>query len=307
MNISRREFLAATGAAALGGNFNSAFGGNQSDFKIGYNTITWGDNLEQAINEISELGFGGIQIRAEDYRKYATRAAEFKELMAAKKLALVSISSGNVTIKPDAEKQEIAECAAMAKWTKEVGGLYLQTTDGARVQQGVNAPDDYRKLGKRLTEIGRRTFGEHGIKLGYHNQMNSLGERYDEVDRIMTATDPKYVWALPDIAHIQAAGGDPVRFVRDYINRLVFPHFKDVVVHPAGPASLNGKPALLKYDFVELGQGKVNIPGVLQIMKDYRWTGWIVVELDRAPAGHTPKESAAISKRFVWEKLKLKV
>ncbi len=307
MNISRRDFLAATGAAALAG--NSAFGSEPADFKIGYHVSTWGDNFEQAINEISELGFAGIQIRANDYRKYAKRAGEFKELMAAKKLTLVALSSGssgNVTLKSDTEKSEIEERLAMAKWMKEVGGSSLEVSDGARVQQGVNDPDDYRKLGKRLTEIGKRTLGEHGIKLGYHNHMNSLGERRDEVDRILAAADPKYVWALTDIGHVQAAGGDPVKFVREYTNRLLYPYFKDVIVYPAGPMNLSGKTQRPKYDFVELGQGKVNIPGVLQIMKDYRWTGWIVIELDSPRTGHTPRESAAISKKFVEEKLKLK-
>jgi inosose dehydratase len=307
MDISRRVFLVTAGAAAMAGNINSTFGGDPSDFKVGYHALTWGENVQQAINEISELGFAGIQIRAEDYRQYAGRAAEFNDLMAAKKLTLVSLSSGNVTINSGTEKQEAEERLTMAKWMKEVGGLYLQATDSARVRQGVNAPDDYRKLGKRLTEIGKRTFGEYGIKLGYHNQMDSLGERRDEVDRILEAADPKYVWTIPDIAHIQVAGGDPVKFVREYINRLLYPHFKDVVIHPSGPPSLNGKPAPPKYDFVELGQGKVNLPGVLQILKDYRWAGWIIIELDRPPAGHTPKESAAISKRFVEEKLKLKL
>lgn len=307
MNTSRRDFLAAAGVAAFAGKFNLSLASVQSEFQIGYHAITWGDKIEQAIDEISEVGFRGIQIRANDYRKYSNRASEFKELIAAKKLAVVSISSGGVTIKPDTQKQEIEDRLAMAKWMKEVGGLYLQATDSVRVKEGVNDPDDYKKLGKRLAEIGKRTFGEYGVKLGYHNHMNTLGERRDEVDRIMDAADPKALWALVDIAHMQTAGGDPVKFTRDYINRLVYPHFKDVIVHPSGPATMAGKIAPLKYDFVELGQGKVNIPGVLQIMKDYRWTGWIIIELDRAPGGHTPKESAAISKKYVEEKLKLKI
>jgi inosose dehydratase len=146
-------------------------------------------------------------------------------------LTVVSISTGNVTINRETEKQEIADRVAMAGWTKDVGGLYLQATDDARAKSGMNSPDDYRKLGRRLVEIGKRTFGEYGIKLGYHNHMNSLGERRDEYDRIMEEDDAKYVWALVDIAHIQAAGADPVRFTRDYINRLVYPHFKDVITH----------------------------------------------------------------------------
>jgi len=309
MVVSRRGFLIGAGASLAASQFDIptlAFGAADYEFKFGYHANTWGDKTEQAIDEISELGFRGVAIRRSDYEKYANRAAEFRDLMAAKKLTAVSISTGDVTINPNAEKQEIADRVAMAKWMKEVGGLYLEVTDNTRAKVGVNDHDDYKKLGRRLTEIGKRTFGEYGVKLGYHNHMNSLGERRGDVDRIMDATDPKYVWALVDIAHMQTAGGDPVKFTRDYINRLVYPHFKDVLIHKTQPG-LDGRPAPPKYDFVELGQGIVNIPGALQIMKDFRYKGWIIIDLDRAPAGRTPKESAIISKKFVEEKLKLKV
>ncbi len=311
MSTSRRHFLLGVGATALATQygahlFSSAFAPD-SQFNIGYHSMTWGDNTEQAIDEISELGFRGIQIRRPDYEKYAGRASEFKNLMSAKKLTVVSISTGDVTIRSDTQKKEIDDRIAMAKWMKEIGGLYLQATDGARAKEGANDPDDYKKLGRHLTEIGKRCFNEYGIKLGYHNQMNALGEHRDEVDRIMEESDPKYVWALVDIAQMEAAGGDPVKFIRHYINRLVYPHFKDVIIHRSDPAGLDGKRARPKYDFVELGQGKVNIPGVLEIMKSFRYTGWIIIELDRAPAGRTPKDSATISKKYIEEKLKLKV
>jgi inosose dehydratase len=309
MSFSRREFLIGAGASLASARSDvsaSALGASDYEFKVGYYTITWGDKTEQAIDEISDLGFKGIQISNGDYRKYANRPSEFKDLMVAKNLAVVSLSTGDLTINPGAEKQEIADCVAMAKWAKEAGGLYLQATDSARANAGFNSHDDYKRLGKRLNEIGKRAFNEYGVKLGYHNQMDSLGERREEVDRIMDATDPKYVWLLPDIAHLQTAGGDPVRFVRDYLNRLAYPHFKDVIIHPT-QAAMDGSRPRPKYDFVELGQGKVNIPGALQIMKDFRYKGWIIIELDRAPTGRTPKESAIISKKFVEERLRLKV
>ena len=307
---SRRQFLLCAGATALAAQFDatpisSAFAADY-EFKVGYHAMTWGDKTEQAIDEISDLGYRGVAIRRSDYEKYANRAAEFKDLIAAKKLTLVSISTGDVTINPAAEKQEIADRVAMAKWMKEVGGLYLEAADGSRAKEGVNDLEDYKKLGRRLTETGKRTFGEYGVKLGYQNRMNSMGERQLEFDRIMNATDPKYVWVAPDIAHMQTAGGDPVKFTRDYINRLLYPHFKDVLIQKAQPG-LDGRPLRPKYDFVELGQGVVNIPGALQIMKDFRYQGWIIIELDSARGGRTPKESAIISKRYVEEKLRLKV
>jgi len=307
---SRRQFLLGAGATVLAAQFDansisSVFAADY-EFKIGYHAMTWGDKTEQAIDEISELGYIGVAIRRSDYEKYANRAAEFKDLMAAKKLTLVSISTGDVTINPGAEKQEIADRVAMAKWMKGLAGLYLEATDSLRAKEGVNDHEDYKKLGRRLTEIGKRTFGEYGVKLGYQNSMNSIGERQLEFDRVMNATDPKYVWAAPDIAHMQTAGGDPVKFTRDYITRLLYPHFKDVLIQKT-PPGLDGRPLRPKYDFVELGQGVVNIPGVLQILKDFRYQGWIIIELDRAPGGRTPKETAVISKKYVEERLKLKI
>ena len=307
MSLSRREFLIGTATAAFATRSNVSASPVDYEFKIGYHAITWGENTQQAIDEISELGFRGIQIRRADWEKYSGRAGDFKALMSAKKLAIVSISTGDLTIKPETAKPEIEDCMAMAKWMKDVGGLYLQATDGVRIPGYRFNPEDCKRLGKQLNEIGKRTLGEHGIKLAYHNQLNSLGERRGEVDRILEATDPKYVWVVPDLAHIHVAEGDPIKFVRDYITRIAYPHFKDALIHQPWGKTLDGSIVRPKYDFVELGQGKVNIPGVLLVLKDFRYNGWIIIELDRSPAGRTAKESAVISKRYVEEKLKLKI
>lgn len=306
MSLTRRQFLLGMGATALTRQLHPVLAA-EAEFKLGYHAITWGAQLEQALSDIAETGYRGIQIGQPDYAKYAQRASEFKTLLAAKQLTLVALSTNDLTIKPETEKQEIADCVAKAKWLKEAGGLYLQATDAVRGEAYRPMLDDYKKLGRRLTEIGKRTFGEYGIKLGYHNQMNSLGERREEVDRILDATDAKAVWVVPDIAHLNVAQSDELKFIRDYITRIVFPHFKDVRISQPWSKTLDGSTLRPKYNFVELGQGQVNVQGVFQLLKDFRYQGWIVIELDSAPAGRTPKESAAISRRFLAEKLKLKV
>src|SRR5262245_1391803 len=155
MQSSRRQFLLGAGATAITVRFDAepispnlvlSVLAEDSEIKVGYNTASWGDNIEQAIGEISELGYHGIQIQEGDYRKYASRPAEFKVQMAAKKLTVVSLSAGALTINSNTEKQEIADRVAMAKWMKDVGGLYLQVRDDARAKQGVNDHEDYKKL-----------------------------------------------------------------------------------------------------------------------------------------------------------------
>ena len=52
--------------------------------------------------------------------------------------------------------------------------------------------------------------------------------------------------------------------------------------------------------FVELGRGKVDLPGVFKALADIQFSGWVVVELDRVPDdARTPKESAEISKKYL--------
>src|SRR5438094_5997237 len=147
-------------------------------------------------------------------------------------------------------------------------------------------------LGKLLTEIGKRT-ADLGVPLGYHNHMGTIGEKPDAVDRILEAADPRYVKLELDVAHYHQGGGDPVRAIRRYAERLLFLHLKDVE-----PTAGGQQP----YRFVELGRGKVNLTGVVEALKDVKFRGWLIVELDAVPDNaRTPKESALIAKHYLEE------
>ena len=78
-------------------------------------------------------------------------------------------------------------------------------------------------------------------------------------------------------------------------------HLKDVQAGPTGPAASPAPAA--SYQFVELGRGRVDLPGVFAALREINFAGWAIVELDRVPdPGGTPKESAEINKRYLVEK-----
>jgi inosose dehydratase len=130
--------------------------------------------------------------------------------------------------------------------------------------------------------------------------MNSLGERPDEVAPILDASDPRYVKLLLDVAHYKQGGGDPVKAVRDYAERLIFLHIKDVESPVPGASGDLSR----SYRFVELGRGAVDLKGVFAALADVRFRGWAIVELDRVPEpGRTPKESALMNKKYLEEQL----
>ena len=267
--------------------------------QFGYASITWGGNDLQAIKDISELGFRGIQLRSNILKDYGERPQALRELLDQHKLELVALSSGGVGIAPGTEADEIAKHVRNAQFVRDAGGRYLQVTDSARTKGRKPMASDFNQLVQVLTEISKRSI-DLGVPLGYHNHMNSLGEAPDEVDRIMDAVDRRYVKLELDIAHYKQGGGDPARAIRQYHDRLLFLHIKDVESPVPGATGDLSR----SYRFVELGRGNVNLPAVFQALKEIKFRGWAVIELDSVPdKSRTPKESALISKKYLQEKL----
>jgi inosose dehydratase len=274
--------------------FNTPIPTAASAIKYGYAAITWGRNDRQAIEDISALGFPGIQLRSNCIEEFNNDPSVVRDLLAKHKLTFVALSSGGLSIDRPAS-DELAKHTAHAKFVHDAGGLYLQVTDDRPKDRAIT-PDDQKKLGQLMTELGKRT-ADLGVSLGYHNHMGSLGERPDDVARILEATDPRYAKLELDIAHYFQGGGDPVKAILDYGDRLLFLHIKDV-------ERLKGEAPPKNYRFVELGRGKVPLPAVFTALRTVNFRGWAIIELDEVPdRARTPKESAEISWKYLTEKL----
>lgn len=298
--LSRRELLRQVAAAAAGAAFIDDLSLRNtveprrapSAIRFGYAAITWGGNDEQAIADIASLGFRGIQLRANAYAKYADRPAALRELLDSRELTMVALSSGNLNIDPAVEREQLETHTQHAAFVRKMGGLYLQIIDEKPSGRPMGAAD-HKRLGHLLTELGKRTT-DIGVPLGYHHHMGSIGEQPAAIRAILDAADPRYVKFQLDTAHYQQGGGDPAQAVKDYADRLLFLHIKDV----ESPNPGNSDP--LSYRFVELGRGKVNIKNVFDALREVNFAGWAVVELDAVPsASGSPKESAIVNKTYL--------
>jgi inosose dehydratase len=279
--------------------FNTPIPPAPTDIHFGYAAITWGGNDRQAIEDIADLGFKGIQLRSNCIEEFGNSPSAVRDLLEKNKLIFVALSSGGINIDPAVESEELAKHTAHARFVHDAGGLYLQVTDDRPKGRAI-APADQKRLGYLLTELGKRT-ADLGVSLGYHNHMGSLGERPDEVDAILEATDPRYAKLELDVAHYYQGGGDPVKAILNYHDRLLFLHIKDV-------EELHGGDSSKTYRFVELGRGKVPLPAIFAALRTINFRGWAVIELDdvldKAP---TPRECGEISKKYVAEKLRIAI
>jgi inosose dehydratase len=279
--MKRRAFLVSGLSLAAGAAWHPTRA--PARLRFGYAAITWDGNDRQAIDDIAALGFPGIQLRQSAVATWGDRPEELKDLLAQRGLTLVALSSGVVALDPAAEVDNLAMHVRHAQFVRAVGGHYLQVLD-ERPRGRDPVPDDYRRMGRLLSALGRRT-ADLGISLGYHNHMGNLGQAPDEVARVLDAADARFVRFQLDTAHYQQAGGDPAEAVRRYAGRLLFLHLKDLDAANR---------------FVELGRGKVDFKAVFAALDAIGFDGWAVVELDRVPdAARTPKESGAIARRYL--------
>jgi len=314
MSLSRRQFLSQLSAAGVLAAapkvvraaepallyppidlapFAAPVSRGEPDLRIGCASITWNGKDNDAIEQISSLGYAGIQLRANAVQEFPDPHA-LRDLLAQHKLVFVAISSGNVLLDPAIRQSQLEAHVAHAKYLHEAGGLYLQLIgDGFHGRKDYSAAD-YKLEGGLLTEIAKRA-ADFGIRTGFHNHMDTIAQPPEGLDAILEAADPKYVELELDTAHYAQGGGDPAAAIRKYGKRLLFLHLKDV----KNASTKSG------YEFAELGQGRIDWNAVLAALHDAHFRGWGVVELDgeRAGSNLTPKDSAAMSLNFLRQKL----
>ncbi|HEY6468017.1 MAG TPA: TIM barrel protein [Candidatus Acidoferrales bacterium] len=311
--FSRRTFLRTLSGAAVASvmarstsatspfaRFAAPVTAASPDIRIGYASITWGGKARQAIDDISAVGYRGIQLRSDDIKQFQPTA--LRDELRQKNLEFVALSSGNVHIDPASHDSDIATHTANATYMRDAGGHFLQVIDQEPHQKDFSA-SDYKYFGGLLTDLGKRT-SDIGIPLVYHNHLNSVSEHPEGLVKVFDAVDPEYVKLLFDIAHYQAGGGDPVKGIAQFKEHLALLHIKDL----GKPLDLPADDPKRLEDFVELGRGGVNIPGVFDALREIKFHGWAIVELDsEIDKSRTPKDSAEISKAYLQQKLGIDV
>ncbi|WP_394992112.1 sugar phosphate isomerase/epimerase family protein [Emticicia sp.] len=287
--MNRRDFLTQASILTASSFLSLEALAAKSKFKIAYSAITWSGNDLVAISDIAALGFKGIQLRANTYAPFKDKPQDLKDTLDKNKLSLAMFSSGNVSIQNDISK-DIETHLNHAKFIKALGGKSLQITNTSRPKDRLPTTEELKKYAKNMSEVAKVVKGETGIQPSYHNHMGQLGETPEEVDIIFNEMNHDYILALLDVAHYKQGGGNPAEAVIKYKDILYATHIKDTKVS-------DGKSG---YQFVELGQGRVDFPAVFNALEKIKFKGWNIIELDAVPVkGRTALECGQTSKKYL--------
>lgn len=159
--------------------------------------------------------------------------------------------------------------------------------------------DTFARGAERIAAAVKET---HGLRTVFHHHCAGYVETSQEVDRLMSLTDPQLLGLCLDMGHYGFGGGNPVDALKLHYDRIWHVHFKDYdpkVGQRSREQQRDYFESVANGVFCELGKGSVDFPEIVRILKEKRYEGWIVVEQDVLPGMGAPKQSAAANRKYI--------
>jgi inosose dehydratase len=132
-----------------------------------------------------------------------------------------------------------------------------------------------------------------GYQPTFHHHGASYVETPEEIERLLERTE---VGLCLDTGHLVLGGGDPVSAARDWAERINHVHLKDVrraVIDRVIAAEGIMMDFWREGAFCPLGDGDLDVDGVLASLGRHRYEGWLVVEQDMLPRPQERPDRAA--------------
>ncbi len=268
--------------------------------KLGHTGITWPftpDGAKQAIGELAELGYQGIELFGFVIDAYPGGVGALRDDLQRAGLQLAAAYC-SVSLVDPAQRDD--DLRSMTRWAEQVAQLsgdvvVVGPTASRRERYG---SDDYRHVCTMIDEIARLC-ADTGVVACFHPHTGTPVETREEIARVMDSVDPAVVRMAPDTGQIAKGGADPVEVVRDYAPLVGHIHLKDYI---GGTPIVQGGVEVDRtgwLDYVPLGRGVVDIASILDALGE-EYSGWLMVELDGSDAALEPAKATALaSKRYL--------
>ncbi|MFO1311120.1 MAG: myo-inosose-2 dehydratase [Burkholderiales bacterium] len=267
--------------------------------KIGINPISWSNDdlpslggetpLEVALSEGKRIGYQGFELG----NKFPREPEALRKVLLAHGLELVSgWYSGRLASRPVED-----EIAAAGPHLALLAGNGAKVMVYGEVQDSIQgAPQPLYKrprfftsaqwdgYAQRLTEFAKHTLA-HGVRVAYHHHMGAYVETPSDVDELMKRVGPE-VGLLFDSGHMTFAGGDAVEMLRKHVGRVCHVHCKDVrpgVIWLARNRNWSFLESVINGAFTVPGDGAVDFPALIAILREHGYEGWLVVEAEQDP------------------------
>ena len=257
------------------------------------------------LDEIARLGFAGTQ-----HGRGLPEGDAFRNDLERRKLRFAELYSA-LPAGPDGLAAEAADLARrdLARLVAAGGEVLVVALDGGGERDrwsgrvSVEAPQwaapAYAGLAELLDELAGKA--PEGVKVAFHPHTATWIEAPDEVAALASKLADTRAGVCLDVGHYLVGGGEPARAIRALGPLVTHVHMKDVdpaVLARLRSGEIDGFGAAVRERiFTELGNGALDLAGVLETLDGIGYSGWLMVEQDSTWL--RPSEAAAVGKRVL--------
>jgi inosose dehydratase len=277
--------------------------------------ITWGVDgspgwgylmdRDRVMREMVESGLSATELGPDGY--LPTDPVELREFLARFEMSIVGGFVPALLYRPDQIDQVLDYVRRAASQLAATGSEVLVLGPSA-AHPGYDTPvdmtdDEWTAFLANLRRL-EALVADAGLRTALHPHWGLAIANGRDIERLLDSSD---VALCVDTGHIYLAGTDPVDVVRSARGRVLHVHLKDV--DPTGAERVRSgevpfRQAVIDGLFVPLGQGVVDIAGVIGLLEDDGYRGWYVLEQDVSlpaePAeGSGPKADAVDSVAYL--------
>lgn len=271
----------------------------------------WGYQMtpDRVLGEMASLGLRATELGPDGF--LPTDPAALKELLDAHGLEMIGGFVPAVLYRPDMLEEQLAYVRRAAATLAGAGGTIMVLgadaaaagADGGYEEHIDMTDDEWERFGAgldRLVEICT----EYGLLTTLHPHWGMVIERAHQVERLLEFTT---VDICVDTGHLGLAGADPVKITELAGDRVRHVHLKDV----DGDIATRVRAGDITYHhgarlglYRALGEGDLDIAGVIEHLERNGYDGWYVLEQDFVlsddPApGAGPVEAVRVSYTFL--------
>jgi inosose dehydratase len=259
--------------------------------------VTWGvwerttnrDDLIPAgrlLETVAGLGFAGIELGPPHYLS--------PEALQAAGLELVGGFAPLHLADEEAFRQDLVDwldpIAETLAATGARGPVVLADAETPERVAASARPDEQRRTALRgdaleralaLVQEAAERCRAKGVAAVFHHHTATHFESPDEIAAFVEGTDVPLCF---DTGHCAVGGGDPLELARAFASRIGHLHLKDVdpvLLERVRAGELSVEAAWDSGLFCPMGEGMVDIHGVLALPELQEFDGWIVLEQDR--------------------------
>src|SRR6476646_3948600 len=296
--MNRRTFTQTLSAALV---TSSGFAAGKLKLHIGHTGLTWiplgpsagprptinpmedPQYVEAAVRDIAALGFYGIELFGNQIEAIEAKGG-VGALLEKHKLPLISAYCSTNLSAPEQRKESIAKTLGWAKLVKKYNGKVIVVGPNGVKRNDYDFKAHKDDIVATLNELGKAVT-DMGLTPVLHQHTGTCVETREETYAVMESVDTKVMKFGPDVGQLQKGGSDPVKVVKDFLPGVRHVHLKDY----------NGGEHYLGY--CPLGQGKVDLAGVVDLLESSGNDLMIMAELDPSPKMPlSPLEAASIDK-----------